>query len=179
MTWDKYFHGICKEVSKNSKCLSRQIGAILVKDKSIVSTGYNGPPRGVMTCTERYTRDPKLIKTVSDVCNARDGVGQCTDVDTNICPRYTLGFKSGEGLDWCVAGHAERNTLINAARNGIATKGTSMYMDCGIPCTPCLVEIINAGVNEITVTKHEFYDISAEYLLKNSNLICRVYEHLK
>ena len=75
--------------------------------------------------------------------------------------------------------HAERNAIINAARFGIATKGTKMYMDCGVPCTPCLVEIINAGIEEIIVTKYEFYDQSAEYLLEQSGLPCRVYEHLK
>ena len=51
-------------------------------------------------------------------------------------------------------------------------------MDCGIPCTPCLVEIINAGIEEIIVTKISFYDRSAAYVLDNSNLKFRVYEHL-
>ena len=100
------------------------------------------------------------------------------DVETK-CPRYMLRFKSGEGLEWCVSGHAERNSLINAARMGIATKGAKMYMNCGIPCTPCLVEIVNSGIEEIIVTKVEYYDISAEYLLKNSNLKYRIYDHLK
>jgi deoxycytidylate deaminase len=52
-------------------------------------------------------------------------------------------------------------------------------MDCGIPCSPCLVEIINAGIEEIIVTKLEYYDLSAEYLLKESGLKYRIYEHLK
>ena len=86
--------------------------------------------------------------------------------------------KSGEGLEWCVAGHAERNALINAARFGIETKGTTMYMDCGTPCTPCLVEIINAGIEEIVITKEHYYDQSAEYLLKESGLKWRIYSHL-
>ena len=72
-----------------------------------------------------------------------------------------MGYKSGEGLQWCIAGHAERNSLINSARMGIKTKHTTLYMDCGIPCTPCLVEIINAGVSEIVVSKTSFYDSSA------------------
>ena len=98
-----------------------------------------------------------------------------------VCPRYVpeFGFKSGEGLEWCVAGHAERNALINAARAGIATKGLKMYMDCQIPCTPCLVEIINAGIEEIIVTGFKFYDQSAEYVLSESGLKWRIYDHLK
>ena len=51
--WDKFFLGICDKVAENSKCLSRKIGAVMVKDKSILSTGYNGPPRGVTHCGER------------------------------------------------------------------------------------------------------------------------------
>lgn len=48
--WDKYFHSVCEAVASNSRCLSRQIGAILVRDSSIVATGYNGPPRGIPHC---------------------------------------------------------------------------------------------------------------------------------
>jgi deoxycytidylate deaminase len=51
-------------------------------------------------------------------------------------------------------------------------------MDCGIPCTPCLVEIINAGIKEIVITKYAFYDISAKYLLEHSDLKFRLYSHL-
>jgi len=174
LDWDKYFYNLCVEVSKNSKCLSRKIGSILVKDKSILSTGYNGPPRGVPTCSERYNLDPKLHELIT-----KDGTTPDENDIANVCPRYIVGFKSGQGLEWCVAGHSERNTLINAARMGIKTKNCKLYMSCGIPCAPCLVEIINAGIEEIIVTKIEYYDVSAEYLLKNSSLKYRVFEHLK
>lgn len=56
MTWDKYFLEICDAVSTNCKCKSRQIGAILVRDKSIVSTGYNGPPRDTAHCGDTCPR---------------------------------------------------------------------------------------------------------------------------
>jgi len=174
MEWDEWYHLICTDIAKKSQCLSRKIGAILVRDKGIVAQGYNGPPRGVRTCDERWDVDEEICKvagfTGDELPSRLEGV----------CPRYVpeMGFKSGEGLEWCVAGHAERNALINAARFGIATKGTKMYMDCGIPCTPCMVEIINAGVEEIIVTKLEFYDQSAKYLLKESDLKIRIYDHL-
>ena len=182
MEWDEWYYEICTVVAKKSQCLSRKIGAILVKDKAVISQGYNGPPRGVKTCDERWLTDGKLRDKAGywDQFITRESEA-FTDHLEGKCPRYVpeLGFKSGEGLEWCVAGHAERNTLINAARAGIKTKNTIMYMDCGVPCTPCLVEIINAGVKEIVVTKMQFYDVSAEYLLKESGLKCRVYEHLK
>ena len=174
MGWDEWFYLMCQTVSKKSQCLSRHIGAILVKDNSILSTGYNGPPRGIPHCNKRYALDPALQDLLT-----KDGKTPFDiDIET-VCPRYIAGFKSGEGLEWCVAGHAERNALINAARAGIQTRGCKLYMNCGIPCTPCLVEIINAGIEEIIVTKIKYYDISAEYVLKNSNLKYRVYNHLK
>lgn len=167
--WDKYFLGICKAVATNSKCLSRNIGAILVKDKSIISTGYNGPPRGIRTCNQRILVDDALRKEYSEITHLTNKQKE------SMCPRYVLGFKSGEGLDLCVAGHAERNSIVNAARMGICTHGSTMYMTCGVPCTPCLVEIINAGIVEIVVTNTDFYDTSGKYLLGESNLICRTY----
>ena len=175
MTWDEYFYKLCRTVSKNSKCLSRQIGSVLTtKDRTVLGIGYNGPPRGVQHCGKRYLNDPELRSLMkSKDMNPDDPVYHTT------CPRYVLGFKSGEGLDWCVAGHSERNALINAAREGIATKGKVLYMDCGTPCTPCLVEIINAGIEEIVITKEHYYDISAKYLAENSNLKIRIYDHLK
>ena len=178
MEWDQWYHELCITVAKKSQCLSRQIGAILVRDKAVVSQGYNGPPRGVRTCDERWFADEKMRKVAGF---KDDFINFYASKLEGICPRYVpeMGFKSGEGLDWCVAGHAERNALINAARAGIATKGLKIYMDCGVPCTPCLVEIINAGIAEIIVTKMEFYDQSSEYLLKESGISIRVYDHLK
>jgi dCMP deaminase len=167
--WDEYFLRVCKEVGTNSKCMSRHVGAIIVKDKSIISTGYNGGPRGVPHCSERYLNDEKLINIMVD--------NEILPKKVNKCPRQFLGFKSGMGLEWCIAGHAERNALINAARHGIAVKDATMYMDCGIPCTPCLIEIINATISEIVVIdKYLYYDTMGEWLIKNSDLKVREYE---
>jgi dCMP deaminase len=177
---DRWFHDLCIEVATASQCLSRKIGSVLVKDNSIVSTGYNGPPRGVRTCDERWLVVHDKMRELAGFDIVEENSELYQRYLEGTCPRYIpeMGFKSGEGLEWCVAGHAERNSIINAARFGIETKGTKMYMDCGVPCTPCLVEIINAGVEEIIVTKMEYYDKSAEYLLNQSTLKCRVYEHL-
>jgi len=173
---DEWFFNLCVEVGSNSKCFSRKIGAVLSRDKSVISTGYNGPPRGIPTCDQRWNLDKEFSKKYNDRIKNKETKGRC--------PRYVIGFKSGEGLDVCVAGHAERNALINAARLGIETRGfkddpTTLYMSCGIPCTPCMVEIINAGVSEIVVTVISFYDQSAEYLLQNSELKIRLFDFLK
>lgn len=161
--WDLYFMRNARVVGMNSKCLSRSIGAVLVRDKSIISTGYNGPPRGVQEC---WNRNPNFER---------------------ICPRYLRGYQSGEGLDLCIAGHAERNALINAARNGIATRDTTLVCYCGIPCKDCMIEIINAGVREVVYkvdlckaidgsagnVGDNYYDEMSKYLVKNSDIIVR------
>lgn len=168
---DQWFFNLACEVATYSSCHSRKIGAVLVRDKSVISTGYNGPPRGVPPCDRRWELDAAFKEKYHDeYMKAKQVEG--------ICPRRVIGFKSGYGLDICPAGHAERNALINAARFGIETKGTTLYMTCGIPCTPCLVEIINAGVDEIVVTGIDIYDSSAEYLLNNSDLKIRFFDFM-
>lgn len=174
--WDKYFLGMCEQVGTNTKCMSRQIGAILVRDKSIIATGYNGPPRGIPHCYERYFLDEKLQKKILEEkqINIED-----RGFNPSICPRRFLGFKSGEGLEWCVAAHAERNCLIDAARRGVKVKGATMCMDCGIPCGDCFIEIINAGISELVCTKLTYYDYKSQYLHKHSDIRVRIFNHLK
>lgn len=169
--WDEYFYNVCRQVARNSKCHSRRIGSVLVWDKGIVSTGYNGPPRGVPPCDTRWSLDPDFREKYGSYAEGKETTG--------ICPRRIIGFESGQGLEVCPAGHAERNALINAARKGIATKGTILYMTCGVPCSPCLVEIINAGVREIVVTSLKYYDETAPYLLSNSDLGVRLYDFIR
>jgi dCMP deaminase len=170
-SWDEYFYNVCRQVARNSKCHSRRIGAVLVWDKGIISTGYNGPPRGVPPCDTRWFLDKEFIKKYGKYAEGKETSG--------ICPRRIIGFESGQGLEICPAGHAERNALINAARAGIATKGTILYMTCGVPCSPCLIEIINSGVREIVVTSLKYYDETAPYLLSNSDIGVRLYDFIK
>ena len=159
--WDKYFMDICKVVASNSKCLSRQIGAILIKDKSIVSTGYNGAPRGLPHCgEERNKTDMNLFGLL------RDGIDPILG-DHTMCPRQRLGYHSGEGLHLCPAAHAEVNCIANAARIGVAVLGTTMYMTCGRPCANCLAIIINAGVAELVCASIEEYDETSKFIAGN------------
>ncbi len=174
MSWDKYFFDLCETISTNSKCLSRKIGAIIVKDKTIISMGYNGPPREVPHCGERYVKDMNLYnKLYSD---PKTHEMMYNNEIKKICPRKVLGFKSGEGLEYCIAGHAERNAIVNAARHGIAVKDATLYCNCPIPCTPCLIEIINSGIREVVVTDLEYYDIMGEWLVKQSGIKVRTFE---
>lgn len=96
-SWSEYFMTIAKLVSKRSTCLRRNIGAVLVKDKRIIATGYNGAPTGIRHCE-----------------------------DTG-CLREKLGIKSGERHELCRGLHAEQNVIIQAAYYGVSTKDTVLY----------------------------------------------------
>jgi dCMP deaminase len=96
-SWSEYFMTIAKLVSKRSTCLRRNIGAVLVKDKRIIATGYNGAPTGIRHCEETG------------------------------CLREKLGIKSGERHELCRGLHAEQNVIIQAAYYGVSTKDTVLY----------------------------------------------------
>lgn len=168
--WDRYFKNVAESVAYNSRCLSRQIGAVMVTpDRSIVSTGYNGPPRGHPHCWTLEVLTWMNIRDLDDINKVRND---------GVCPRRVLGYKSGQGLDLCPAGHAERNALINAAREGIRTKGNTLYLTCGIPCKDCMIETINAGIAEIVVANMDIYDRLSLLLVHNSGIVVRKYSHL-
>ncbi|MBE0446507.1 MAG: cytidine/deoxycytidylate deaminase family protein [Actinobacteria bacterium] len=96
-SWDEYFLNITKQVAERSTCLRRKTGSLLVRDKRILATGYNGAPSGVKHCYE---------------------VG---------CLREAQGVASGERHELCRGLHAEQNALIQAALHGIAVGGASIY----------------------------------------------------
>ena len=172
-SWDEYYYNVAIQTARNSKCLSRRIGAVLVRDKTIIGTGYNGPPRGVPHCSVRHRYDVSLLSEYKNIDKHFD-----KRVNVVKCPRQLLGYKSGEGLSWCPAGHSERNTLINSAREGISTKNASLFLTCGIPCSACMVEIINAGVVEVVVVNMQYYDSTSKYLLENSGVKIRMYDFI-
>jgi len=119
--WDERFMDMAKLVSTWSSCIrpNRQIGAIIVKDKRILSTGYNGAPAGVKSCAER---------------------GECL--------REKMGIKSGTCQEICYAVHAEQNAIAQAAKMGHALEGATMYITHS-PCSICARLIINCGIKRI------------------------------
>jgi dCMP deaminase len=96
-SWDEYFMRITREVAGRSTCLRRHVGAVLVQDRRLLATGYNGPPRGLPHCEE---------------------VG---------CLRAQQGVPSGERHELCRGLHAEMNVLIQAALYGIPVRGATLY----------------------------------------------------
>jgi len=163
-----YFRDIAYDVSKRSKCMSRKIGAVITRGDTMIASGYNGPPRGLMHCDERHLYDINLrhrILSLGDVPEGR----------LNSCPRYLLGASSGGFLDLCPAVHAEVNAILNAGRNGVSCIGASMFLTCEIPCKNCLVAIINSGIKVVWVERSDTYDSLTEYILSNSAIDIREY----
>jgi len=117
---DEYFMGIAVAVRQRANCLGRKVGAILVLDGRIISTGYNGTPVGMPNCTD-------------------GGCYRCANPND---------FRSGEGYDLCICVHAEQNALIAAARFGIAVEGSIVYSTVR-PCFGCLKELIQAKVQGV------------------------------
>jgi len=110
-SWDQYFMDITRLVATRSTCLRRQVGAILVKDRNILATGYNGVPSGISHC------------------------------DVAGCLRERLKVPSGERHELCRGLHAEQNAIIQAARHGVNIDGSALYcttMPC-IICTKMLI----------------------------------------
>jgi len=168
--WDIYFHLVCKAVASKSPCLSRKIGAILVRDNAVVATGYNGPARGVLHCGhERLMKDEVLAAEL-------ENKGKYLHAPNHLrttCPRRLLGYVSGEGMEWCPAAHAEANCIATAARFGVSVKDTTLYMNSVIPCKNCLTLLINAGITNIVVDVVRVYDKHSQYIISNSDLIIR------
>lgn len=173
MNWDNYFHSICEAISTKSPCLSRKIGAILVKDHSIVSTGFNGPSRGIPHCgKDRFLKDntlqgTRLSKNYPPVQPHRWN---------SECPRKLLDYESGKGMQWCPAQHAEENAISNAARLGVSVLNSTLYMNCIIPCKNCFGTLINAGIDEIVIDDITVYDQHTQFLIDNSNIKIRRFE---
>lgn len=96
-SWDEYFMRIAREVAGRSTCLRRKVGAVIVRDKRILTTGYNGAPRGIRHCEDRG------------------------------CLRDELKVPSGERHELCRGLHAEMNALLQAAIHGVSVEGSTLY----------------------------------------------------
>lgn len=116
----EYYMGIAMAVRRRANCLGSRVGAILVRDDRIISTGYNGTPAGMPNCDE-------------------GGCARCADPES---------YASGHGYDVCICVHAEQNALLSAARFGIPVEGSILYTTLR-PCFGCAKELLQAKVSAI------------------------------
>ena len=133
-TWDEYFMQMAELTAKRSTCLRRQVGAVIVKDKHIVATGYNGAPSGIAHCDEK-----------------------------GGCLRQKMGVPSGQRHELCRALHAEQNAIIQAATLGQSIEDATIYVT-NQPCVICAKMIINAGIKRIVVKEGYPDELSVEIL---------------
>lgn len=118
-TWDQYFMTITRQVTERSTCLRAKVGAVIVRDKNILATGYNGSPAGLPHCYD---------------------VG---------CLVYRSTTPSGEVEENCFRTiHAEINAITQAAKNGAAIRGADIYIT-HTPCIHCFKVLINTGIRRI------------------------------
>jgi dCMP deaminase len=96
--WDHYFMRMATLAASRSTCVRRHVGAVVVKDRMVLSTGYNDTPRGLRNCGE------------------------------GGCDRCASGVPSGQSLDTCLCLHAEMNAIIQAAYHGVAIAGATIYI---------------------------------------------------
>jgi dCMP deaminase len=117
---DDYFMRIAMAVRSRANCTGRRVGAIIVRDRRILSTGYNGTPTKMVNCED-------------------GGCHRCA---------HPEAYPSGEAYDVCICVHAEQNALLAAARFGVAVEGCTLYTTLQ-PCFGCLKELLQASVREV------------------------------
>lgn len=119
--WDERFMKLAETVADWSSCYqdNRHVGAVCVKDKRVLTTGYNGAPSGIKSCSEK---------------------GECL--------RRVKNIASGTMQEVCFAVHAEQNAICQAAKLGISLDGATMYVTHQ-PCVICTRMIINSGVKKV------------------------------
>jgi len=137
-SWDEYFLNIAKVVAERSSCLRNKVGAVIVRDKDIISSGYNGAPKYQPNC-----------------------------IEIGFCYRDKNGIKSGTQLERCraVGSHAESNAISLAARNGHSTKNSTIYITGhNFICNQCKALIANANINRVVLLtpKNEVLEYSPE-----------------
>jgi dCMP deaminase len=146
---ENYYLDIAETVLERGTCLRRNFGAIIVKNDEIVSTGYNGAPRGRRNC-----------------------------IDTGVCVRESLGVPRGERYELCRSVHAEANAIISASRSDMIgstlylvgkNAKTGEYEENSSSCSMCKRLIINAGITRVIVrnTKTKYTSVYVDEWIQN------------
>lgn len=137
VSWKKSFMNIAQEVATHSTCCRKQVGAVIVKDKRIISMGYNGTPSKFMHCTELFS--PKEVKECSAEFLKKHG---------EFSRKYEI--------------HAEMNALLYLTKSGgTSSEGASIFITLS-PCQDCAKALVAAGIKEVYY--HEKYDRDTEGL---------------
>ena len=134
--WDDRFMEMTHVIAGWSSCYrrGRAIGCVIVKDKRIMTTGYNGAPAGIRTCRDKQE-----------------------------CLRDKLGIASGTRAEVCYAIHAEQNAIVQAAKLGVSIDGATLYCTHQ-PCVLCAKMIVNSGIKRVVYQEGYPDDFAIEML---------------
>lgn len=143
-TFEEYFMGVALAVRERANCLGQKVGAVLVLDGRIVSTGYNGTPEDMDNCED-------------------GGCERC---------RNREKYGSGEAYDRCICLHAEQNAIVSAARFGIQVEGGVVYSTTQ-PCFNCLKEMVQVGIKRVCYI-HEWQPKEPEFVQQYKILAARL-----
>lgn len=143
--WDERFMHLAETVAEWSSCFqqNRHVGAVAVRDKRVLTTGYNGASQGIESCSER---------------------GECL--------RRTKNIPSGTMQEICYAVHAEQNAICQAAKLGISLEGATMYVTHQ-PCVICTRMIINSGIKRVVYKNGYPDDFARELFSKSDVQLVR------
>ena len=147
--WDERFMRIAAEIGSWSSCIrdNRQVGAVIVKDRRILATGYNGAPSGLKSCLDRHE-----------------------------CMRDKLGIESGTRAELCYSVHAEQNAILQAAKSGTNIEGATIYITHQ-PCSMCTRIILNSGIKRIVYDKPYPDQFALDLLSQSGIEVCRFNEN--
>ena len=157
-TWDQYFMQLAELASHRSNCMKRRVGCVVVREKRVISTGYNGTPRGMTNCNEggckcwsapRRRRSPNILPGA----------------------RCNQASRAGISLDTCLCLHAEENALLEAGRDRIGV-GSILYCNT-CPCLTCSVKITQVGIAEVVYNQEYMLDDAVKTLFAASGVHLR------
>ncbi len=144
MDRDEYYMNIAIAVREKANCTGRKVGAVIVKENRIISTGYNGTPEGMINCEE-------------------GGCARCHDKES---------YSASVGYDVCICVHAEQNALITSARFGNSIEGSIVYSTLQ-PCFDCTKAMLQAKVQKIFYLhawEHPIEMLQDQYKLAQDNI---------
>ena len=146
--WDKRFMDLAKTIGSWSSCYqeNRKIGAVIVLNKRILTTGYNGAAAGVTSCVER-----------------------------GVCMRRTMNIPSGTRQEICYAIHAEQNAIIQAAKLGVSIQDATLYCTHQ-PCSVCAKIIVNSGIRRVVYREGYPDDFALTFFRETGVLLERYQE---
>lgn len=155
-SWEETFIEAAELFAKRSSCVKRQVGAVLVKDKRILSTGYNGTPSGFVNCCDVFEGHNKV--------NFEDGI-----IRGYLKGKIVTHHEFAEKYEI----HAEQNCLAFAAKNGVSTEGCTLYVTTA-PCVHCAKLIVAAGIEKVVFKESYKTSTGVEFLADETNV--KVYQ---